>query len=248
MSTGVEPRPQPPSAPPPDAPLPETPPARGGWREWWRLRRQATELRYALAFRGVQRTRVITQVLLLHFRYTCGLLATGFLVSAPIQLGTTRQWDEIWRSVLLGVVLGIPFLVLAPLTNIDWGRMRLPEFKNLELAFTRWAVWASLLFFVVGLLSDWMSLGWVLDAQVTWVNLVLMLFAWVRVKVHMVMFREFYTLRPGDDLVVSLPLGYETRHPAPPGEKDRSGAAARDQKAPEGGADMSSSSSSSSSS
>lgn len=214
----------------PDSPASQP---RGGWREWWRLRKQATELRYAMAFKGVQRTRVVTQVLLLHVRYTCGLLATGFLVSAPIQLGTSRQWDEIWRSLLLGLAFGIPFVAFAPLTNIDWGRMRLPEFKNLELAFTRWAVWVSLALFLVGVLSDWLQLGWVLDAQVTWVSLVLTLFAWVRVKVHILMFREFYTLRQGEDLVVSLPLGYDTKPPAPPREKGQSGAAPRDPKAQE---------------
>lgn len=225
MSGPAQPTPPPatPTEPPepPTPPEPPEPPARHGltgrWRAWWRLRRQATELRWAFLFRGVMRAGLVTQVLLLHIRYTCGHLAAGFLVSAPIQLigGSYGQWDEgrIWKSMWLGGLFGLPFLLLMPFTNVDWGRMRIPEFKHLELAFSRWALWASLGLLVLALLiqaghgSD--SL---LDLRVAWVNLVLMFFAWVRVKANMIMFREFYTLKPGDELVISLPLGYKRPH------------------------------------
>ena len=205
------------SAPDEPTPAPAPPPAHSlgtRWRTWWQLRRQRTELRWSALFRGVQRASLVTQVLLLHVRYTCGYLATGFLVSAPIQLigASHGEWDEgrIWKSMLLGGLFGLPFLALIPFTNVDWGRMRIPEFKHLELAFCRWAVWVSLGLMVLALLIEAVSgPGALLDRRVAWVNLVLMFFAWVRVKANMVMFREFYTLKPGDELVISLPLGYE---------------------------------------
>lgn len=174
------------------------------------------QLRWASLFKGrVQRVGTVTQVLLLHVRYTCGNLAMGFLVSAPLQLiGSSQEWQHgrVWSSVLLGLLFAVPFLGLIPFTNIDWGRMRLPEFKNLELAFCRWSVWASLGLLVLALFAEVMP-GGLLDLQVAWVNLVLMFFTWVRAKTHVLMFREFYTLRTGDDLVVSLPLGYDTKPP-----------------------------------
>lgn len=205
-------QPTPPPATPPDPPAPAGLAAR--WRAWWRLRRQATELRWAFLFRGVMRAGLVTQVLLLHVRYTCGYLAAGFLVSAPIQLigGSHGQWDEgrIWKSMWLGGLFGLPFLLLMPFTNVDWGRMRIPEFKHLELAFSRWALWASLgLLMLALLIQAGHGSDSLLDLRVAWVNLVLMFFAWVRVKANMIMFREFYTLKPGDELVISLPLGYK---------------------------------------
>lgn len=184
-------------------------------RVGWRLRRQATELRWANVFKGVQRAGTVTQVLLLHVRYTCGYLALGFLVSAPLQLiGSSQEWEQgrVWKSILLGLLFVLPYLGLIPFTNVDWGRMRLPEFKNLELAFCRWSVWASLGLLVLALFAEVMP-GGLLDLQVAWVNLVLMFFTWVRAKSHVLMFREFYTLRTGDELVVSMPLGYDTKPP-----------------------------------
>lgn len=159
------------------------------------------------------RTRLLTKVVLLHLRYTFGYLAFGFLVSAPIQLGFRHGagWVEgSFKSLFLGALFALPCLILWPMTLIDWHRMRIPEFKNLELALTRWAAIVAALWLVTAFVGErvlglegW--LGWICDIRVAWTNLGLMFFSWVRVKFHTLLFREFYTLKPDDDLVLRVP-------------------------------------------
>ena len=43
------------------------------------------------------------------------------------------------------------------------------------------------------------------DERVAWLTLGLMFFGWIRVKFHTILFREFYTLKPEDDLVLRVP-------------------------------------------
>jgi hypothetical protein len=226
--------PSPPSSPPPEpseAPEPgqakaegaageeaagSAAPAEGGvsrLSSWAASRRDKAERNWRFLDAELQRTRLLTKVVLLHARYTFGYLAFGFLVSAPIQLGMRHEagWTEgLVKSIVLGVLFALPCLLLWPLTIIDWHRMRIPEFKNLELALTRWAaiaagVWLAACFVFGRVLDVGGWTGWLLDLKVAWTNLGLMFFSWVRVKFHTVMFREFYTLKPDDDLVLRVP-------------------------------------------
>lgn len=116
-----------------------------------------------------------------------------------------------------------------------------PEFKNFELALTRWASYCAAAFFVFAgvlqLTAPQSRLGWLCDFRVAWVELVLMSFAWVGVKFHTVLFREFYTLKPDDDLVLvglrtridprRLAPGHEDEPPKPGAAEPLSGGAAK---------------------
>lgn len=222
-----------------DAPTPPTPksepPAESGQGSesllsrcsaWWKRRREAVESNWQFLDSELHRGRLLTVVLLLHLRYTFGYLAFGFVISAPLQLAYRSEWgDHILKSFLLGALCIIPFVCLWPFTRIDWGRMRVPEFKNLELALTRWATvlaFGFLLFTaVVRLFAGESDDGeawwvWVCDVRVAWLTLGLMFFAWIRVKFHTLLFREFYTLRPSDDLVLRVPPSQLKLNLAPP--------------------------------
>src|SRR5947209_7960040 len=80
--------------------------------------------------------------LLLHVRYVFGYLATGFLVSVPISLGSKAgyglTWGDAFKSAALsvgyGAVLIVPFVGLIPFTRFDWKAMRVPEFQLFEKA------------------------------------------------------------------------------------------------------------------
>ena len=108
--------------------------------QWVETRRDKAEANWRFIDAELHRTRLLATVFLLHLRYTFGYLAFGFLVSAPIQLTTQRhEWgDQVLKSLALGLGCVLPFLLLWPFTRIAWERMRVPEFKNLELALTRW--------------------------------------------------------------------------------------------------------------
>lgn len=193
-----------------------SPAPEGRWsrlQAWAAARRDRAERNWRFLDAELQRTRLLTKVVLLHARYTFGYLAFGFLISAPIQLGLAHEagWVEgLFQSLALGVLFGLPALLLWPFTIIDWHRMRIPEFKNLELALTQWAAlaagaWLAIAFLVSRVLEVEGWPGWLCNVEVAWTNLGLMFFSWVRVKFHMVMFREFYTLKPDDDLVLRVP-------------------------------------------
>jgi len=177
-------------------------------------RRDQLEMNWRFIDAELHRTRLLIKVAALHLRYTFGYLAFGFLISAPIQLilkDATGQ--HVLKSLILGGLCLVPFMALYPLSKIDWGRMRIPEFKHLELALTRWAAILALLFLIVSvvvqLIAEEESQGWLMwlfrNPSVASVNLGLMFFAWLRVKFHTLMFREFYTLKPDDDLVLHVP-------------------------------------------
>jgi hypothetical protein len=194
---------------------------------WYRRRKRETEARWELILGGVRRTGTITKVILLHARYTFGYLSAGFLLSAPFTIGWRHGegLEPIAKSVILGVLCAIPFGLLIPFSQIDWGRMRLPEFKNLEVALTRYATYTMVGVLVAFLgvqafVSSEHFLHWLCDVRVAWINLFLMLFAWVRTKFHVVLFRDFYTLKPGDDLVLSAPSLDEDEAPTSAGAGD----------------------------
>lgn len=206
----------PPAADPADPAETPTPAPPGRWgrlQAWAAARRDRAERNWRFLDAELQRTRLLTKVVLLHARYTFGYLAFGFLVSAPIQLGLAHAagWVEgMFQSLALGVLFAVPALLLWPLTIIDWHRMRIPEFKNLELALTQWAAlaasaWLAIAFLVSRVFEVQGWPGWLCNVEVAWTNLGLMFFSWVRVKFHMIMFREFYTLKPDDDLVLRVP-------------------------------------------
>jgi hypothetical protein len=210
----------PPPAPPPPPP-PATPSPLARFLVWLKARNDATQARWddILAVPRVARTRLLAKVVAVHVRYVCGYMMTGFLVSAPISLGMRHEApDVIVASILLGGLFALPFVALIPFTKIDWAKMRLPEFKNLELSLIKWSTIASLAFLltthVVRLAvrsPNTTPLEWLFDPHIAWVNLVLMGFAWLRFWFEHWMFRDFYTLHPEDDTLVLFRLPPEAR-------------------------------------
>ena len=212
-----------PSGPAPPEPEPAEPkPSFWERLNGWAVRRQEkVEHNWRFVDAELTRTRLILQVILLHIRYTFGYLSFGFLVSAPLQLAWRDEYGGIWRCLALGAICTLPFVGLWPVTRIDWGRMRIPEFKNMELALTRWATVIAVAFLLLTIgvkavftiqskrAEDPIEQGWLVwlcgDPKVAWLNVGLMFFSWVRVKFHTIMFREFYTLKPEDELVLRVP-------------------------------------------
>lgn len=213
----------PPPAPAPPPAAPPSPLARA--LAWLKARNDATQARWddVLAVPRVKRTRLLAKVIAVHVRYVCGYLMTGFLVSAPISLGMRHEGPSaILASILLGAIFALPFVALIPFTKIDWAKMRLPEFKNLELNLIKWATVASAAFLVL----TWLVRGvvrsptttpleWLLDPHIAQLNLVLMAFAWLRFWFEHWMFRDFYTLHPEDDTLVLFRLPPEPRSERP---------------------------------
>jgi hypothetical protein len=191
----------------------------GRLRAWIKARNDATQARWdlALAVPRVRRTRFLAKVIAIHVRYACGYLMTGFLVSAPIQLGRVHEGGQaIFKSILLGLIFAVPFVALIPFTRIDWTKMRLPEFKNLELGLTKWSTIGGAAFLLFALLSrpftaEGSPARWLLDAHIAWVTLGFMAFAWVRVQLDSWLFKEFYVLHPDDDTLVLFRLPPEER-------------------------------------
>ncbi len=216
------------------SPTPTTPtaPARPGvigrLLGWIKSHNDATQARWdaVLEIPRIRRTRFLAKVVAIHARYTCGYLMTGFLVSAPIQLGRAHDGGgAIFKSIFLGSAFLLPFVALIPFTKIAWDKMRLPEFKNLELGLTKWATIASIAFLafsgVVQLFAAESSpVRWLFDPHIAWVNLGLMAFAWVRIQFDSWLFREFYTLHPDDDTLVLFRLPAAMRElPRPPADE-----------------------------
>lgn len=200
------------SAAPPAGPL-------GGLKAWIRRRNDRTHERWnaLLEDHGARlaRTRLLVTVILVHVRYTLGYLAVAFLVSAPIQLRHAAL-EQIVHSVVLGLACLALMAVLIPLTKVDWARMRLPEFKNLELGLTQWASLATVAFLLLSFVADFVwgensLVGKLADRHVAWSAFTLMAFSWVRIRFDAWLFRDFYTLHPDDDTLVL----FKTRPPSP---------------------------------
>jgi len=182
--------PEPPPPPPEPSPQPPSPqPAAPPETQTQKLAR----LRQAFDARAKRVARV-----LLHARYVFGYLAAGFLVSVPISLGSRIGYgigfkealENMGLSVTYGILLLIPFFVLIPFSRIDWKGMRVPEFQLFELAVTRHATWVGfalcLVFYQLHAFTNWV------EPSVAWTVAVLMLFAWGRIKVNVLLFPEFY--------------------------------------------------------
>lgn len=163
----------------------------------------------------VARYLFLTKIVLLHARYVFGYIAAGFLVSAPLYMGTKLfndfSWDSqifghIFYSLLNGLICLVPFVVLIPFTQIDWENMRVPEFKIFELALTRWASYIALGYLVVcillSILYDMKGEAWWFDIQIAWINFTLMVSSWLRIKIQTLIFKDFYSLESKEDLVL----------------------------------------------
>jgi hypothetical protein len=135
--------------------------------------------------------------LLLNVQYTIGYVAAGFLVSVPIQLLWTiyqshsaDKAPELWGSLVRGgVCLALYFVLWPILRYYDWGRMKLPEFKLFELSVTRNATLVSF-----GLLLLSLPYPQVGTRQMLWLLFLLEAVAYVKIKAHTLIFREFYAI------------------------------------------------------
>jgi len=163
-----------------------------------------------------ERTRLLVKVILLHVRYIFGYLTAGFLISAPLYFGSRETWldPRVVKCLALGSICLVPFLLLLPLTRIEWERMRVPEFKLFELALTRWAAYVAGVYFLLSVQVDFaMRIGSVpagldffFDSSIAWFTFVLMISAWLKIKAQVILFPDFYRLRPGqEDLVLHVP-------------------------------------------
>lgn len=218
----ASPAPDPPAAPTAAAVDPRQGPL-GRVRAWIKARNDATQARWdaVLEIPPIKRTRFLAKVVAIHVRYASGYLMAGFLVSAPIQLVRAHEGpDPIFKSIALGLLFLIPFVVLIPFTRMAWENMRLPEFKNLELGLTLWASIGCAAFLVLTWIVQLAAPAdgaarWLFDPHIAWVNLGLMIFAWLRVRFDAWLFKEFYTLHPGDESLVL----FRPPRAAPPANK-----------------------------
>jgi hypothetical protein len=134
---------------------------------------------------------------LLNVQYTIGYVAAGFLVSVPIQVLWTiyqsqaaDKWSELWGSLGRGLVCLVLYFVFWPILRYyDWGKMKLPEFKLFELAVTRNATLVSLGLLLLSLMYP--QIG---SRPVLWLLFLLEAVAYVKIKAHTLIFREFYAI------------------------------------------------------
>lgn len=186
-------------------------------------------------FRGAaQRARLRAKISLLHLRYVLGYLAAGFGVSAPVTLGFQIYYGQdsgevlalTGLSLLYGLAILVPFVLLEPVTHVAWEKMRVPEFRIFELAVSRSAAIVSLVLFLVSLLrfgSFGARMARWLPPGLFWTVFVLMGTAWAKIKAQTYIFPEFYADR-GGERVLEIP----TRDPgavgppaaAPPAQND----------------------------
>lgn len=178
--------------PPQDAPPPGPPETRTD-----RIRRLGVAVRAQVDEKAQRVARA-----LLHVRYVSGYLASGFLVSVPIQLvwnvgygrkSMTEAAVQAAISISYGAVCLLPFFGLIPFSRIDWHAMNVPQFQLFELRATRSATVASAALTVLSLQAHW-KWSWI-EPEIFWTVFLLMLFAWGRVRLLTLLFPEFYQLR-----------------------------------------------------
>lgn len=165
---------------------------------------------------AAQRVRLQAKIKLLHTRYVLGYLAAGFGVSAPVTLGYQIYYGQdsgevlalTGLSLLYGVAFSIPFLLLEPVTRVEWQRMRVPEFRIFELVVSRSAALVSLGLFAAGLaahaLGEARLKAW-LPPGLFWTVFVLMGTAWAKIKAQTWIFPEFYADH-GGERVLEVPV------------------------------------------
>lgn len=161
----------------------------------------------------------LTKIFLLHIRYVFGYLSAGFLVSSPIYLGTKMigqfgsvEWEpatfwHIYYSIITGLICLVPFVLLIPVTRIEWENMRVPEFKIFELTLTRWASYVSLAYLITCAVMSFkfgydVREPWWFDLQIAWMVFTLMVSAWAKIKIQTIMFRDFYELEEREGLIL----------------------------------------------
>lgn len=216
-----------------------SPPRTGGpWarlRAWIDERNARTQARWSAALHAehVLRWRLLVKVVAIHVRYTSGYLAAGCLVSAPLQLvfllfrdrsqpgQLMTRLHELLTAVLLGLLLLVLMAAMIPFTRIDWEKMRLPEFKNLELNLAWWSMVASAVYMVVAIPADFAlqkgpPLGVLFDRRLGLLLFTFMLFSWIRARFDAWLFRDFYTLGPDDDSLILFRTGSAKRPGASP--------------------------------
>ena len=129
-------------------------------------------------------------VFILSIQYTIGYLAAGFLVSVPIQLLWVEVWADLIPSLARGLICLLGFLVFYPIVRyFDWQNMKLPEFKLFELAVTRNAALLSLALLLISLVDE--RIG---SRRMMWLLFLLEGIAWIKIKAHTLIFREFYDI------------------------------------------------------
>lgn len=164
---------------------------------------------------AAQRVGLQAKFKLLHARYVVGYLAAGFGVSAPVTLGYQIYYGQdsgemlalTGLSLLYGSAFLVPFVVLEPVTRVEWQRMRVPEFRIFELVVSRSAAIVSSILFAAGLgahaAGDARLKAW-LPPGLFWTVFVLMFTAWAKIKAQTWIFPEFYADH-GGERVLELP-------------------------------------------
>ena len=139
---------------------------------------------------------------LLHARYVCGALATGFLVSVPVgviqRLGSgvtfAEGLPELSISFSYGLLLLLPFWGLGKLAPFDWKVVRVPEFQMFELTVARTTTFVS---GFLGLVSFYgHAVNRFVQPKLFWNVCVLMAFAWGRLELLRWLYPEFYRASP----------------------------------------------------
>ena len=69
---------------------------------------------------------------LLHLRYVLGNLAAGFLVAVPAQLILRGKDWYLVHSLAYGIVFLLAYVILIPLSRLDWWNVTVPEFVRFE--------------------------------------------------------------------------------------------------------------------
>jgi len=81
---------------------------------------------------------------LLHLRYILGNLAGGFLVAVPAQLILRGKDWYLVHSLAYGIVFLLAFVILIPLSRMDWKNVTVPEFVRFERATASYAAMIAL--------------------------------------------------------------------------------------------------------
>ncbi len=125
-------------------------------------------------------------------RYTIGYLAAGFLVSGPLWLAVDMRFGPIVPSLTAGLILTALYYLLGPLSRHDWHKMLLPDFKLFELACTRNATIDAADLLVAAAIHRMATSAEESYLTAAWIEFLLMITAYGRVKFDTWMFEDFY--------------------------------------------------------
>ena len=145
-------------------------------------------------------------------------------MSTPIQLILSEEWGRaIVTSIVYGAICAVIFVVLIPLTRINWVEMRLPDFKVWELSVTRNSTILSAVFLVLCYLF---ATPW-LNRDAASLAFILMLVAYMKIKGHSFLFREFYNAAERARLLKIMDTPDDVQRPASKPEEEKAPAGAR---------------------